>query len=107
MTATSVNTGKDRTGQFYQDMTTKGRRVVKWQHKLHGNNPAKSSCCEVPRNVAKVNFAPSLSWLRCRKFALKAPEATRGGISEIRGGISDLEHLHWTNQITVICCIIV
>ena len=71
MIATSVNTGKDRAGQFYREMTTKGSRVVKRQHKLRGNDPVKPSCREVPRNVAKVNFAPSLSRLRCRKFALK------------------------------------
>ena len=28
-------------------------------------------CHKVPRNVANVNFAPSLSRLHCRKFALK------------------------------------
>ena len=71
MIATSVNTGEDRAGQFYREMTIKGSRVVKRQRKLRGNDPAKPSCREVPRNVAKVNFAPSLSRLRCRKFALK------------------------------------
>ena len=71
MIATSVYTGKDRAGQFYREMTTKGRRVVKQQRKLRGNDPAKSSCREVPQNVAKVNFAPSLSRLRCQKFASK------------------------------------
>ena len=34
MIATSVNTGKDRAGQFYREMTTKGSRVVKRQRKL-------------------------------------------------------------------------
>ena len=71
MIATSVNTGKDRAGQFYLEMATKGSRVVKRQRKLRGNNPAKPSCREVPRNVAKVNYAPSLSQLRCRKFVFK------------------------------------
>ena len=71
MIAPSVNTGKDRAGQFYRETTTKGSRVVKRQSKLRGNEPAKPSCREVPRNFAKVNFAPSLSRLRCRKFALK------------------------------------
>ena len=64
MIVTSVNTGKDCAGKFYQEMTTKGSRVVKQQGKLSGNDPAKPSCHEVPRNVAKVNFAPSLSRLR-------------------------------------------
>ena len=71
MIATSVNTGKDRAGQFYRKMTTKGSRVVHRQRKLCRNDPAKPSCREVPRNVAKVNFAPSLSRLHCQKFALK------------------------------------
>ena len=71
MTATSVNTGKDRADQFYREMTTKRSRVVKRQRKQRRNNPAKPSCCEVPRYVAKVDFATSLSQLRCRKFALK------------------------------------
>ena len=65
---------KDRAGQFYREMTTKGSRVVNRQRKLRGKDPAKPSYREIPRNVAKVNFAPSLSRLRCRKFALKRHE---------------------------------
>ena len=80
MIATSVNTGEDRAGQFYREMTTKGSRIVKRQHKVCGNDPAKPSCCEVPQNVAKVN-----SLQACRgyivKNCLEVPEATRGGIS--------------------------
>ena len=77
MIATSFNTGKDRAGQFYREMTMKGSRVVKWQRKLSRNDPVKPICCEVPRNIAKVNFAPSQSQLCSRKFALicqKLPE---------------------------------
>ena len=49
----------------------KDSRVVKQQRKLRRNDPVRPSCREVPQNIAKVNFAPSLLQLCCRKFALK------------------------------------